>query len=89
LSLPILLPKEQDYTISLREALKDVPPSAGQQYTPRKSAIMKLIPGGGYWRDLPEKLQKEYMGASYYLGGGKTGMARRLSWNEPSLTLNL
>ena len=24
---------------------------------------------------------------SFFLGGGKTGMARRLSWNEPSLTL--
>jgi DNA (cytosine-5)-methyltransferase 1 len=32
-------------------------------------------------------MQKEYMGASYFLGGGKTGMARRLSWGEPSLTL--
>ena len=27
------------------------------------------------------------MGKSFYLGGGKTGMARRLSWIEPSLTL--
>ena len=27
------------------------------------------------------------MGKSFYLGGGKTGMARRLSWEEPSLTL--
>ena len=27
------------------------------------------------------------MGGSFYLGGGKTGMARRLSWDEPSLTL--
>lgn len=26
-------------------------------------------------------------GGSYLLGGGKTGMARRLSWDEPSLTL--
>ena len=32
-------------------------------------------------------IQKSYMGASFYLGGGKTGMARRLSWDEPSLTL--
>jgi DNA (cytosine-5)-methyltransferase 1 len=24
---------------------------------------------------------------SFYLGGGKTGMARRMSWDEPSLTL--
>ena len=27
------------------------------------------------------------MGGSFYLGGGKTGMARRLSLDEPSLTL--
>jgi DNA (cytosine-5)-methyltransferase 1 len=27
------------------------------------------------------------MGGSYHLGGGKTGMARRLAWSEPSLTL--
>ncbi len=27
------------------------------------------------------------MGKSYYSGGGRTGMARRLSWDEPSLTL--
>mgnify|MGYP001307738249 FL=1 len=27
------------------------------------------------------------MGGSYYLGGGKTGLARRLSFKKPSLTL--
>ncbi|WP_353573038.1 DNA cytosine methyltransferase [Candidatus Albibeggiatoa sp. nov. BB20] len=27
------------------------------------------------------------MQKSYFLGGGKTGMARRLSWDNPSLTL--
>ena len=32
-------------------------------------------------------LQKEFMLKSYYLGGGKTGVARKLSWDEPSLTL--
>ena len=42
---------------------------------------------GGDWRDLPVEEQKEYMGGSFYLGGGKTGMARRLSMDEPSLTL--
>ena len=34
-----------------------------------------------------KELQKEYMKGSFYLSGGKTGMARRLSWDEPSLTL--
>jgi DNA (cytosine-5)-methyltransferase 1 len=83
----IAFPKEQDYTVSLREALVDVPHSLGQKYTQEKANIMNIIPEGGYWRDLPEQLQKEYMGRSYFLGGGKTGMARRLAWDEPSLTL--
>lgn len=87
LDYPILFPKEKDYTISLREALKSCPESPGQKYTEKKHKIMELIPEGGYWRDLPDELKKEYMGRSYYLGGGKTGMARRLSWSEPSLTL--
>ena len=46
-----------------------------------------MVPPGGYWRDLPLDIQKEYMLKSFYLGGGKTGMARRISWDEPSLTL--
>lgn len=65
----------------------DVPKSEGQSYPARKKEIMKYVPEGGYWRDLPDNLQREYMKGSYFLGGGKTGMARRLSMNEPSLTL--
>lgn len=37
--------------------------------------------------DLPKDVQKTYMGASLEAGGGKRGMARRLSLNEPCLTL--
>ncbi|EBI8668106.1 DNA (cytosine-5-)-methyltransferase [Salmonella enterica] len=80
--------------LTLKDALKqgdlydcDVPASEGQQYPKRKKEILNMVPPGGYWRDLPEDIQKEYMLKSYYLGGGKTGMARRLSWDEPSLTL--
>ncbi len=87
LDIPIVFPKEKNYIIPLREALHKCPKSEGQQYPEKKKKILELIPPGGYWRELPEKLQKEYMGASYYMGGGKTGMARRLSWDEPSLTL--
>lgn len=87
LDLPILFPREKDYTISMREALADVPLSPGQEYPKRKREVMELVPAGGYWRDLPIEIQKTYMGGSFYLGGGKTGMARRLSWDEPSLTL--
>jgi DNA (cytosine-5)-methyltransferase 1 len=87
LDLPIFFPREKDYTISMREALENVPSSPGQEYPKRKHAIMELVPAGGYWRDLPIALQKEYMAGSFHLSGGKTGMARRLSWDEPSLTL--
>ncbi|WP_020557942.1 DNA (cytosine-5-)-methyltransferase [Thiofilum flexile] len=80
--------------LTLRDALKtgmlydtDAPESKGQSYPKRKKEIMDLVPPGGYWRDLPLEIQKEYMLKSFYLGGGKTGMARRLSWDEPSLTL--
>lgn len=78
----------------LRDALKagelypvDVPNSQGQQYPKRKAEIFQYVPQGGCWRDLPDELQREYMQGSYFLGGGKTGMARRLSWDAPSLTL--
>jgi len=87
LSGHIAFPREKNYTVSVREVLKNVPVSDGQKYTEKKKAIMQHIPEGGYWRDLPVKLQKSYMGASFYLTGGKTGMARRLAWDEPSLTL--
>jgi DNA (cytosine-5)-methyltransferase 1 len=80
--------------MTMKDALKkgelfstDVPESQGQKYPERKAEILSNIPQGGYWRDLPDDLQREYMKKSYFLGGGKTGMARRLSWDEPSLTL--
>lgn len=84
---PILFPKERDYFISMRQALKDCPKSEGQSYPQRKKEIMSLVPEGGNWRDLDEDVQKEYMGGSYYLSGGRTGMARRMSWDQPCLTL--
>lgn len=80
--------------MTLKDALKagelydqDVPSSMGIKYPKRKAEILNLVPEGGYWRDLPDDLQREFMMKSYFLGGGKTGMARRLAWNEPSLTL--
>ncbi len=84
---PILFPKEKDYFISMRQALKNCPKSEGQTYPQRKKEIMSLVPEGGNWRDLDEDTQKEYMGGSYYLTGGRTGMARRMSWDQPCLTL--
>lgn len=47
----------------------------------------RLLKPGQYWRHLPEYMQKEALGASYYAGGGKTGFLRRLAWDAPSPTL--
>jgi DNA (cytosine-5)-methyltransferase 1 len=87
-------PKPYQKVYTLKDALKagelfpcEVPASAGQGYPANKAAIMAQVPPGGYWRDLPEDLQKLYMQKSYFLSGGKTGMARRMHWDEPCLTL--
>ncbi len=87
-------PSPYSRIMTMRDALKegelfdcDVPKSVGQAYPERKAEILSKVPQGGYWRDLPDELQREYMKKSYFLGGGKTGIARRLSWDEPSLTL--
>lgn len=65
----------------------DVPVSDGQKYPESKLRVMELVPEGGDWRNLPDDVARDYMKGSYHLGGGKTGMARRLSMDEPSLTL--
>ncbi|WP_438617043.1 DNA (cytosine-5-)-methyltransferase [Patiriisocius marinus] len=87
-------PKPHNKIYNLKDALKKgelydkkVPKSEGAKYPAYKKEILDLIPPKGYWRNLPIELQKEYMGKSFYLGGGKTGMARRIGWDEPSLTL--
>lgn len=87
-------PKPSRKIYNLKDALKkgelyncDVPKSEGSTYPEHKKEVLDLVPPKGYWRDLPLDIQKEYMGKSFYLGGGKTGMARRIGWDEPSLTL--
>ena len=80
-------PKESKKIKTLRDALKDVPKSEGQAYSKSKREVLKLVPPGGCWRNLPVNIQKSYMGKSFTSGGGRTGMARRISWDEPCLTL--
>lgn len=87
-------PSPYSRVLTLRDALyksviydAPVPESEGAKYPVKKQKVLDLIPEGGDWRDLPPDIAKEYMGGSWLLGGGKTGMARRLSMDEPSLTL--
>lgn len=92
--LPYHYPIPSKRIFTLADALKkgvlfdtDVPTSNGVKYPPSKKDVLDLVPPKGYWRDLPLDIQKEYMGGSFFLGGGKTGMARRIGWDEPCLTL--
>jgi DNA (cytosine-5)-methyltransferase 1 len=87
-------PKAYKRIYNLKDALKksdlfdcDVPNSEGSKYPKSKIEVLDLIPQKGYWRDLPIDIQKKFMGGSFYLGGGKTGIARRIGWDEPCLTL--
>jgi DNA (cytosine-5)-methyltransferase 1 len=82
-----MYPKPLHNMLVLQDALKNVPLSIGVKYPENKRKILDLVPPGGCWRHLPEKIAKEYMAGSYFLGGGKTGIARRIAWDEPSLTL--
>lgn len=84
---PFSYPMPQEYKPVLRDVLKNVPDSPGTEYSEKKKKVIELVPAGGSWINLPEEIAKEYMGASWFSGGGKRGMARRLSWDEPSLTL--
>lgn len=65
----------------------DVPSSRGVEYSKTKKEVLQLVPPGGYWRDLPVELQKSFMGKAFHTSGGRTGIARRMSWSEPCLTL--
>jgi DNA (cytosine-5)-methyltransferase 1 len=80
-------PIPHDYKPVLRDVLKDVPDSVGTPYGDKKRKLFELVPPGGYWRDIDPKLAKEYMKSCWNMGGGRTGILRRMSMDEPSLTV--
>lgn len=80
-------PEPEERMITLREALAGCPDSPGEEYSEKKRRVLEQVPPGGCWVDLPDEVAREYMGKSYYSGGGRRGMARRISWDEPCLTL--
>lgn len=80
-------PTPHKYKPVLRDVLLDCPKSEGTPYSEYKRKIFELVPPGGYWRDIPEETAKEYMKSCWYMEGGRTGILRRLSLDEPSLTV--
>lgn len=80
-------PKKHEYKPVLKDILYDVPESMGAQYAESKKKIFELVPPGGYWRDIDPQIAKAYMKSCWEMEGGRTGILRRLSMEEPSLTV--
>lgn len=75
---------------TLADALGTLPQGIEHHYIEfpeKRLKYYRMIREGQCWKNLPLDLQKEAMGKSYYLGGGKTGFLRRLSFSKPSPTL--
>ena len=74
---------------TLGEALGELNEEDPEFYTfcPAKERYLKLVPEGGNWRNLPEKLKRQALGTAFDSWGGRSGFFRRLSRDEPSPAL--
>lgn len=68
------------------DGFEDPDPSI-MNFSERKLKYLGMIPPGGNWRNLPEDVQKESMGKSWYLKGGRSAYWRKLSFDFPSPTV--
>lgn len=57
------------------------------EFPEKRLKYYRMLKEGQYWKHLPQELQREAMGKSIDLGGGKTGFYRRLNYSRPSPTL--
>lgn len=82
-------PKPHSYKPVIRDIqLESNPPlTEYTKYSDYKAKIFSLVPPGGYWKDIDPKIAKEYMKTCWYMGGGRTGILRRIGLDEPSLTV--
>lgn len=72
--------------ISPELGFKDTDPDV-MNFSPRKLKYLSMVPEGGNWRSLSEEMQKESMGKSWYLKGGRSAYWRKLSYKFPSPTV--
>jgi DNA (cytosine-5)-methyltransferase 1 len=56
-------------------------------FSERKLKYLSMVPEGGNWRSLPVPIQKESMGKSWFLKGGRSAYWRKLSFAFPSPTV--
>ncbi len=82
-------PQKHNYHPVIKDIILDINPSKEncERYSEYKEKIFALVPPGGYWKDIDPIIAKEYMKNCWFMGGGRTGILRRISLNEPSLTV--
>ena len=59
----------------------------GTQFPEKRLRYFRMLGEGQYWKNLPEEIQREAMGKSFGLSGGKTGFYRRIRFDRPCPTL--
>lgn len=59
----------------------------GTQFPEKRLKYFRMLSEGQYWKNLPLATQKEAMGKSFGLSGGKTGFYRRIWFDRPCPTL--
>lgn len=84
-----VFPKEYEYKPVVRDIQLDTNPDAAHcaRYSKNKESVFALVPPGGYWRDIDPTIAKAYMKTCWDMGGGRTGILRRIGLDEPSLTV--
>lgn len=73
--------------VSFREATAGIESHEYIEFPEKRKRFYKMLKSGENWRNLPEELQREAMGKSYFAKGGRTGFLRRIAWNKPAPTL--
>lgn len=74
---------------TLRDALASLhdPSPVVLDFTAKRKRVLRMVPPGGNWRDLPPDIAREAMGKAYFGTGGRPGWFRRLSWDRPCPTI--
>ncbi|CAD5289499.1 MULTISPECIES: DNA cytosine methyltransferase [unclassified Imperialibacter] len=94
--LPYLTPSNSEkgefglpFWNTFEDAVRDLPKQNMHyvKFPEKRLRYYRMLTSGQYWKHLPEDIQKEALGQSYYSGGGKTGFLRRLAWDQPAPTL--
>lgn len=82
-------PTPHEYKPVIADIKLDKNPSTQEcaRYSSYKESVFALVPPGGYWRDINPDIAKAYMKTCWDMEGGRTGILRRISLNEPSLTV--